>query len=103
MGAHQGNRYETLTLSRGDLMRRRLQVAALFIALGAVAMWLITGANRGWTKTSQTRMELDPITEISFPVIEKKFSMGVEILGGAILVAGGLFMSSVLVRKKNNA
>ena len=34
------------------------------VVLAAGATWLVTGANRGWTKTSVPVKTLDPVTEI---------------------------------------
>lgn len=80
-------------------MRRTLQWLALGVAAAAVAGWLVLGANRGWTKTSVTRWQKDPVTEIDGPVIEKKFVPGIDLL--AVCLAGGLalFVVSLFVSK----
>jgi hypothetical protein len=83
-------------------MRRLLRIAAVFVVLAALAAWAATGANRGWTKTTHTRMEKDPVTEIEYPVTEKRFLPGIDVLAGAFLVAALLGISSVVVPKKNN-
>jgi len=79
-------------------VRRILQRLALGLAVVVVVGWLALGANRGWTKTSVTRWQKDPVTEIEGPVVEKKFVPGLDLvvvsLGGALaLFAASLFVS----------
>ena len=74
-------------------MRRILQWLALGIAAAAVVGWLALGANRGWTKTTVTRWQKDPVTEIDGPVIEKKFVPGIDLL--VVCLAGGLALFAV--------
>ncbi|MEI6195304.1 MAG: hypothetical protein WCS42_13340 [Verrucomicrobiota bacterium] len=45
-------------------MKHILQILAVLVVLAAGATWLVTGANRGWTKTSVPVKTLDPVTEI---------------------------------------
>lgn len=71
-------------------MRRNLRVAAAFLTVLCVAIWVAFGANRGWTKTTHTRMEKDPVTDIEYPVVEKNFSPGVELLGLGLLISAAL-------------
>src|SRR6185369_7678315 len=52
-------------------VRRILQWFALCLAAAVVTGWLALGANRGWTKTSVTRWQKDPVTEIEGPIVEK--------------------------------
>jgi hypothetical protein len=75
--------------------RRILQAISLFVAVGALVVWLATGANRGWTKNSREVKTLDEITGIVGISYEKRFSPGVDFLfgawvGGAILACGAL-------------
>lgn len=76
-------------------MRKILQIIALLIALATVVIWLATGANRGWTKTSVMVKTPDPVTGIEGISYEKKFLPGVDFLGaafgGAVLLAGVSF------------
>ena len=71
-------------------MRRILRVAALLLGISCVALWLVLGANRGWTKTTTTQMKKDPVTEIDYPVITKQFSPGVEALGAGLIFSAAL-------------
>ena len=80
-------------------MRNSLRVLASLIAVSVVGLWLITGAHTGWTKTKVTEMEIDPITEIEYPVTEDKFVAGVEVLGGGLFVALALFGLSFVFAK----
>ena len=73
-------------------MKRILQSLAVLIVLAAAATWLVTGANRGWTKTSVPVKTLDQVTGIEGITYQKKFLPGVDFLGaafgGAVVLAG---------------
>lgn len=81
------------------MKRALLKIATnlgLLILLAAPAFWLAKGAHTGWTQTSVTRMEVDPVTELEFPVVEERFLPGVDFLAvavvaGASLAGAGLF------------
>lgn len=79
-------------------MKRILQILAVLVVLAAGATWLVTGANRGWTKTSVAVKTLDPVTEIEGITYQKKFLPGVDFLGGAaaiaVVLAGASFFFS---------
>jgi len=77
-----------------------LRVVGAIGAYVVLATWLALGANRGWTRTTHTRMEKDPVTEIDFPVIEKRFSPGVDLLAAGLLLAALLAGSSLFVGRK---
>ena len=64
-----------------------MRVAAAMCAVSCVGLWLALGANRGWTKTTRSHMEKDPVTDIEYPVAEKKFSPGVDFLAAALLAS----------------
>ena len=82
-------------------MRRNLRVLAVVLVVLCIAGWILLGANRGWTRTTRTRIEKDPVTEIEFPKIEKHFSPGVDWLAAALLVSAGLAGSSFLFQNKS--
>ena len=83
-------------------MRKAWRVASVFCAVISVAVWLALGANRGWTKTTRTRMEKDPVTEIEYPKVERRFSPGVELLGAGLVLSAVLAGVSFFVRTKTN-
>jgi hypothetical protein len=80
-------------------VRRKLRVLSAVIAVFCIAAWVLLGANRGWTKTTRTRMEKDPVTEIEFPKVEKHFDPGVECLAVGLLVSILLASGSFLIRR----
>lgn len=74
-------------------MRKFLTVLAILCAIGVIGAWVATGADLGWTKTKVEVMELDPVTEIEFPVWKDKLVFGVDFLAGGLLgslVLGGI-------------
>jgi hypothetical protein len=81
-------------------MKKALRILAVLMLLAAGAVWLATGANRGWTKTSVMVKTLDPVTGIDGISYEKKFIAGLDFLGGAVVVAAGLTGASFFFRNK---
>ena len=79
-----------------------MRLVAVLLAISCVSAWFFLGANRGWTRNSETRMEKDPVTEIEFPIVEKRFSPGLELLAGGLFVAAALAAASMFVRSKPN-
>ncbi|TVR52335.1 MAG: hypothetical protein EA425_05130 [Puniceicoccaceae bacterium] len=82
----------------------------LFCLAVGLAFWGYGGFRVGWTVTSVTVMEVDPITELSFPVHEDKFLPGIEFpVAGSLLALGflaagfglGRFTSSVSTKKSS--
>ena len=73
-------------------MKKILLMLAALTVLAAGTIWLVTGANRGWTKTSVAVKTLDPVTGIEGVSYQKKFLPGVDFLGaaaaGAVVLAG---------------
>ena len=80
-------------------MKRTLQILALLIALTAGITWMVTGANRGWTKTSVPVKTLDEVTGIEGITYHKKFLPGVDFLAAAIGAAAMLGGALLFVRK----
>ena len=64
--------------------------------------WLALGANRGWTKTTVTRWQKDPVTEIDGPVVDKKFVPGIDLLAVCLAATLALFVVSLFVSKTKN-
>ena len=83
-------------------MRRILQWFALGLAATIVAGWLAFGDNRIWTRTTVTRWQKDPVTEIDGPVVEKKFVPGLDLLAVGLASALTLFVVSRFVSKTKN-
>ena len=81
-------------------MRKTFQALAALLAAAAIAIWLATGAHRGWTKTSVPKMTVDEVTGIESPSYEKKFVAGVDFLGAALIGAAVLAGVSFLLRKR---
>jgi hypothetical protein len=82
-------------------MKRILKLLALLVLVAAAATWLVTGANRGWTKTSVMVKTPDPVTGIEGISYEKKFLPGVDFLGVAFAAAGLLAGASLCFRQPN--
>ena len=81
-------------------MRTTFRLAALGVALVTLVLWFFGGPNLGWTKTSVTRMEMEAVTEIAHPVVEKRFLPGVDFLAVGLVGAAGILGSSFIFRKK---
>ena len=84
-------------------MRTVLRLAALFVTLVTLVLWLFGGPNMGWTKTSVMMKTIDPITEQEQIHWEKRFLPGVEFLAAGVLAGFLLFGTSFLFRKKQPA
>ena len=83
-------------------MKKSLRLLALVVALAAAGTWFVTGANRGWTKTSVEKKTLDEVTGLEAITYEKQFAPGLDFLGGALLGAGALAGLSFLFRNHPN-
>jgi hypothetical protein len=82
-------------------MKKALRILALAVVLVAVLTWAVTGANRGWTKTSVPVKTLDEVTGIEGITYQKKFLPGVDFLGAAFGGAALLAGASLFFRKSN--
>lgn len=81
-------------------MKRALRILSLILALGAAALWLALGANRGWTKNQVEVKKLDEVTGLEGISYEKRFIPGLDFLGGALLGTGVLAGVSFSFRNK---
>lgn len=77
-------------------MKTLLRMAALALLFGLFAWWAAAGMNPGWTKTSVSSMETDPVTGIEYPVWKKQFVPGVDLLATGTGCAGALIGLSFL-------
>lgn len=84
-------------------MKRTLRVLALVVALAAGTVWLATGANRGWTKTSVPVKTVDEVTGIEGIDYRKRFVPGVDFLALALLGGGLLGVASLAFREKRSS
>ena len=80
-------------------MKRILRFLALLVWLAGATIWVATGANRGWTKTSVPVKTLDTVTGIEGITYQDKFLPGVDFLGAALAGAGLLAGASFFFRK----
>lgn len=73
-----------------------LRIAAFVLLLAILGWWAAAGMNPGWTKTSVATMQTDPVTGIEFPVWQKKFVPGVDLLAAGTGCAAALVALSFL-------
>jgi len=81
-------------------MKNLLRICASVLLVAAIAVWLATGINRGWTKTTVQIKKLDEVTGIEGIEYQSRFVPGVDFLGAAFLASGTLVAGSFLFRKK---
>jgi hypothetical protein len=79
-------------------VKSKLRAAAVLLVVVGGGFWFFGGMHLGWTKTSVQTMQKDPVTEIDYPVIEKRFVAGVDFLGGFLALAGALWGASLFAR-----
>jgi len=80
-------------------MKKLLRSLAIIVALAAAVVWVATGANRGWTKTSVPVKTLDDVTGIEGISYQQKFLPGVDFLGAAAVASGLLAGASFFFGK----
>lgn len=77
-----------------------LRLTAAAALLAAVGLWIATGAHAGWTQTSKVVVQHDEITGIDFPVRQKTFVAGVEVLAAGAGLAAALATASVFTHRR---
>ena len=82
-----------------QMSKQVLRLVAALLLLTALAVWVATGANRGWTRTSVPVQRTDEVTGITVDDYQKRFVPGVDLLGVALLGSGILAGASFLFRK----
>ena len=82
------------------MSKKVLRTLAWLLLVATLAVWVATGANRGWTKTSVPVRRTDEVTGITVDDYQKRFVPGVDFLGAALLGSGILAGASFLFRKK---
>lgn len=81
-------------------MKRTLRILALVVALAAASLWLATGANRVWTRTSVPVKTVDPVTGLEGIEYHRQFVPGLDFLTAAWLGAAFLGAASLLFGNK---
>jgi hypothetical protein len=84
-------------------MKTTVRIAALLTLIAVLSLWISTGAHRGWTQTSKVFVQRDEITDIDFPVRQKTFVAGVEILLAGAGLSAALFGTSFLVNRRTTS
>lgn len=79
-------------------VRSGLRLAALIIGCTGLVLWLVGGLHTGWSKSTETRTEIDEVTGLEYPVTENKYVFGLELLAGTMGMSGGLFGLSMIFR-----
>ena len=82
------------------MSKQVLRAIAVILALAAMATWLATGANRGWTKTSVPVKIVDEVTGIEGIQYRQQFMPGLDLLGATLLVAALLASTSLFFRNQ---
>ena len=77
----------------------KLRLAAMALGFVSLVFWFFGGPNFGWTRTSVENWQVDPVTQIQFPIIEKRFNPGIDFLAVCLTGAGALFALSFWPRR----
>lgn len=80
-----------------------LRVASAAVLLAVLGLWVATGAHAGWTQTSKVVVQHDEITGIDFPVRQKTFVAGVEVLAVGAGFAAALAAASVVANRRRSS
>jgi hypothetical protein len=83
-------------------MKRSLQIIALVLAVGGIALWAALGANRGWTRTQTQIKTLDDVTGIEGISYRSQFQPGLDLLGVNLGIAAALGIGSLFFRKPHS-
>lgn len=80
---------------------RSVRVFVLFASATSMLFWLLKGAHTGWTRSLESTIVMDPVTEIEFPVFSPVFVPGVDFILFTLLPSIFLIIVlSVLIRLK---
>lgn len=78
-----------------------LRIAAVFIDLVTVTVWIFGGVNKGWTKTSEAVKSIDPVTGIEAIEWKTRFLPGIDFLVAGLLVSAVLVVVSVVIGRRS--
>lgn len=81
-------------------MHRLLRNLSWLVLIAALVLWILTGANRGWTKTTVPVTVVDEVTGIEAVDYRHRFMPGIDFLGAAALGAALLAIGSLLFRRR---
>ena len=81
-------------------MRTVLRLAALFIALVTLVLWLFGGPNMGWTTTTEMMKTKDPVTGLETKNGETGFLPGLDFLVAGLAGSSVVWGLSFVARKK---
>ncbi|HUL51031.1 MAG TPA: hypothetical protein VLU94_00460 [Candidatus Nitrosotalea sp.] len=81
-------------------MKKLLCLLAIAFFSGTVITWLVTGASKGWTKTSVEVKKPDEVTGIVGVEYQNRFVAGVDFLGAGVLGSGILAAVSLMFGRK---
>ena len=81
-------------------MKKVLLAASIILCGAAVVLWIATGANRGWTKTSVPVKTVDEVTGLEGIPYQKRLLPGLDFLGAALLGSILLGGVSLFIRSK---
>ncbi len=79
-------------------MKPFLKILSIVIFLISIGLWLVDGANTGWTTTEQEIQKIDEITEIEYTVYEKKLTFGIELPVAGTIAAAFVFAASLFFK-----
>lgn len=80
-------------------MQKLLRLLAGLVFVAAFVTWVATGANRGWTKTSEAVKILDEVTGIEGITYHPRFAPGLDFLGAALFSTAVMAGVSLLFQK----
>lgn len=86
--------------TKPPLLPTVLRVVAAMLLVATVGFWAAKGARTGWTMNQVPVKQTDEITGIEFVTYEERFVPGIEFLGGGTGLAAGLFVVSLLFKRK---
>ena len=81
------------------MSKKILRISAALVIVLALGMWLATGANPGWTKTSVPVKRTDEVTGITVDDYQNRFVPGADFLGAAFPGSSFLAGASLLFPK----
>lgn len=81
-------------------MKQVLLFSALFVFLGAMALWAGGGFHLGWTKTKVEVTSVDEITGIEMVEYEETYIPGVDHVLPGFALAGALGIAALFVGGK---